>query len=275
MSRDEPMLTLAEVCEMQPGDKDNPAWINPGFCATVATITKKPTKTGSMWVCELTDPDSGAQAKMAVFTAPKFSAGALIEVSGQGMRRDEFRGKCQVKVSQKTEIHTINAALARETGVASKNPLPQRQAPAPSAEPEPQENAAPASARPIYGATVGAGINQAMEVFRYIYPPATLAEMIKTPHFWAALHELASDFCRVAIILEAGKVAPAIKARVPADFDEAPRSAATKTPTAAPERPSGSAMGGRSDPPKPATKPQPGPGGSAYTPADQDLDPPF
>jgi hypothetical protein len=256
---DEQMLTLAQVCEMQPGDQDNPAWINPGFTATVDTIEQKKTAKGnSMWVCALSDPDNGARAEMALFTAPKFSASDSIEVTGNGMKRDEFKGKAKIGTGKGTVIRTLSGpAPARQAAPVTRAAYHDQ--PGPMA----NEAPVPAAARQIYGGTVGGALKIAMETFRYIYTPADLREMIKTPAFHAALYEFTSDLIRIQLPLEAGRVAPAIKTRCTA-FN------------AAKDDDQAQSTGGRSDPPTPATRPQAGPGGSAYAPSSvPDEDCPF
>lgn len=205
------MLTLAEVCELQPGDEQNATWINPGTTAYVKSIVPRNSRQGKkMWPCMLHDPDTGAEAEMTLFSTPKFSIGDHIEVSGQGLRRTEYNGKAQISVGKNTSIHILTEA--RKPPFGSYAP-PAEKPTEPTAFPARE----PVDAQPmrtIFGATVGAAINQSMEVFRYIYTPAKLEAALKTPEFWADLHTMASDFCRVALILENGKVAPKIKARV-------------------------------------------------------------
>jgi hypothetical protein len=259
-NEDEQMLTLAEVCEMQPGDQDNPAWINPGFTATVDRIKERATKRGgTMWVCTLADPDSGATAEMAVFTAPRFHEGDLIEVSGNGMKREEFNGHAKIGTGKGTVIHVLSAAQgARQPSRAQ--PQPQRAA-APAEEPHTSQ--AMTGGRTIFGGTVGGSMRLAMDTMRFIYGPDELRDMIKTPAFWGALYELTSDFIRVQLPLEAGHVRPAIKDRVPSDFDEVIPPSDTPASTPRTERPYAQGTG-RSDPPKSATKPKPGPDGAAF-----------
>ena len=56
-------------------------------------------------------------------------------------------------------------------------------------------------------------INQANEILRFIYLPAELKELLKSPHYSATLHEIASDIIRIALLLEKGKLAEKVRVR--------------------------------------------------------------
>ena len=136
------MLSVAEVCEMQPGDEHNATWINPGFIARVGEIqSTNVKKTGKpMHICTLHDTVGSASISMTVFTnKPGFDTGDTIEVSGKGLRRSEFRGLDQVSVGRETEIHVVSAGAA---------PAPRAAASAGAAQPRDRSAAPAEAARP-------------------------------------------------------------------------------------------------------------------------------
>lgn len=107
------MLSVAEVCEMQPGDDQNATWINPGFIAVVAKINHTTAKkTGKpMHICTLQDTTGNATISMTVFRPTiGFDEGDTIEVSGQGLRLTEYNGLLQATLGLKSEVHTLTAA---------------------------------------------------------------------------------------------------------------------------------------------------------------------
>lgn len=61
---------------------------------------------------------------------------------------------------------------------------------------------------PVFGATVGMAINQALDLLTRDLNHDERVERIVTPVFWHSVHEVASDIIRVSRHLEAGHLAP-------------------------------------------------------------------
>jgi hypothetical protein len=235
------MLSVAQVCDLQPGDEQNATWINPGFSGVVSKIEKRPMKKGGfMWICELTDVnDANVFLSTSFFTAPKFGEGDLIEIFGKGLRRTEFKGAAQASTGKDTQVEVV--ARAANRGAVNRAPAP-----------APQNNHGPIGDTPaeaaalkwINGQTVGMAMKEAI---------ALVVQSTKfMPHeadFWKAVKQTASNVIRVSQSLEKGHLSPA---PWPVVGKVEPEAAPTPPP---PQQ-------GRSDPPKAAVRPQAGPGGS-------------
>lgn len=241
------MLSVAEVFELVPGDEQNATWINPGFIAEVLAIETRKSKAGkSFWTIGLGDTTGDAQIGMSVFAAPKFRQGDTIEVSGQGLRRTEYNGNAQVTMGKNTEVHVVNTTSAEPT--AQLAPASDRQtrgtvdtekfkrdarAAVQSHQEQAPDNYQPPTRTPVYGATVGMAVNQAMETIRYAYTPNEMRAMLTPmgrPDFMAIVWEFASDLIRCANSLEKGNIAatPTTRAKLLAATHEA--TAATQAP---------------------------------------------
>lgn len=213
MNSKEQMLSVAEVCELQAGDADNATWINPGFQGVVRKIDQRNTKAGKkMWPCVIADTTGSATLEVTFFTAPKFGEGDLLEFSGQGLRRTEYNGKPQAAIGQKTEVHVLGKSVHHEEQVER------------AATGQPAING---TAQPVIGPTVGMAINNAMETLRHTYGVEFKAAL-KTPAFWAEVHELSSDIIRVSRLLEHGKLAEPIRERVQGKTEPAAKAPAAK-----------------------------------------------
>ena len=110
------MLSVAQVFEMQAGDDQEAAWINPGFEAVVANIKSTQTKAGKpMHICTLRDTVGSAEISMTVWSkAPGFTEGDRIEVYGKGLRRTEYNGLDQVTLGKETEVHVLGKAVVHD-----------------------------------------------------------------------------------------------------------------------------------------------------------------
>lgn len=69
------------------------------------------------------------------------------------------------------------------------------------------------SIKPVFGATVGMAMNQAIEILTSSLTHDERVERISNPVFWGSVHEVASDVIRVARELEEGRLAPSPKER--------------------------------------------------------------
>lgn len=119
------MLSVSQVCDLQPGDEQNASWINPGFSGVVQAITSKKTKAGkNFWPCVIADVNEDrCTIEMSLFTAPKFREGDLIEVFGKGLRRTEYNGNAQATLGRETQIEVTGGRQER------REPAPRPTAP--------------------------------------------------------------------------------------------------------------------------------------------------
>ena len=200
-------LTISQVITL-PVD----SWVSPGFAAVVLDVKPIPMKKGgNFYKAVLGDQDgSGGTAELSMFTVPKFKTGDSIEVMGQGIKRGDYMGKAQLKAGDKAHVTVLPNNPSKSQGIDQREPIG-----TPVEGEEMPEHHEPASHHniPVNGASVGAGLNQAMETMRYLYKPEELKALIITPHFWEGVYEFASDQIRVARLLEAGKLAKPIKER--------------------------------------------------------------
>lgn len=197
------MLSVAEVFEMQAGDEQNATWINPGFTAVVENVKSTKTQKGqTMNICTLQDQTGSARISMTVFGPVKFSEGNVIEVSGQGLRRTEYKGLAQVSLGKATEVHVIGASVHHQDQAARKENL------------EPAVNG---SKQHINGQTVGMAVKEALTLVRDKNDPGLTD--INKPEFWAQVHQTASAIIRLSNSLEHGNLTPPLsqpKAAAPA-----------------------------------------------------------
>ena len=213
MPKSEPMLSVAEVLEMQPGDDQNATWINPGFIAEVAAI--KPTTVKSTWnpmnICTLKDTSGSATISMTVFGPVKFGIGATIEVSGKGLRRTEYKGMEQVSVGKETEIHVVSLGKTPAPPTNSEPVAGQRM-------PDGTE-----PTQPVYGGTVGMAMKEALALLTRELTRDELIEQLVSQSFWKAVHEVSSDIIQVSLLLEKGRLAPSVKERTAGPAPAAPQ----------------------------------------------------
>lgn len=192
MATDKEMLSVAEVCEMQAGDKENAVWINPGFVGVVRSITPRQ-GARKTWPCIIADTVGSATIEICLFQAPKFSEGDQIEISGKGLRRTEYNGKPQATIGKDTEIHILGRSVHHE----------EQKERAISGQPSVN-----GQLQPVNGQSVGMAIKEALTAL----VPGNEARL-NSPSFWFEVHQFASDVIRISRQLEAGKLAPSVKDR--------------------------------------------------------------
>lgn len=208
MQSDPKMLSVAEVCELPPGDKENAVWINPGFQGVVRTITLRQGQKKS-WPCIIADTIGSATLEVCFFQAPKFEEGDLVEFSGKGLRRTEYNGKAQAAIGKDTNVHVLGKSVHHEEQkerVATSQPALNGQS------------------QPVPGQTVGMAMKEALTAL----VPGNGAR-INTSAFWFEVHQFASDVIRVSRKLEAGKLAPSVKERAAAKPN--PQAGVSQPPT--------------------------------------------
>lgn len=189
----EKMLSVAEVCELQPGDDQNATWINPGFTGVVRTITKKTKKAGGFfWPCVIADTTGSATIEVSFFQAPKFSEGDVIELSGSGLRRTEYNGKAQAAIGKQTEIHVVGASVHHAEQVERQEML------------QPALNG---TKQHIQGQTVGMAMKEAIALTA---AADANPDKVDSPEFWKRVHKTASAIIRLSNALEHGNLTPAL-----------------------------------------------------------------
>lgn len=240
-------LSVAQVAAMTPGDDNNATWINPGVTGTVASISSKKSKSGKQyWACELQDMTGPQVLSFTLWTAPRFSEGAVIDIHGKGLRLGEYNGKPVIQLGRDTEVSVIGESAHH------KEQTERRESGAPAVNGQPQH---------VNGQTVGMAVKEALAILK----PDN--EEVGKPDFWKKLHEVASDIIRVSHMLEKGKLALPVRDRAfgTAGGGDTPPAATQGRPVA---------QTGRADPPKQETKPKAGPDGSVALPDDME-DVPF
>jgi hypothetical protein len=210
------LITIGQILEMTPGDRQNATWINDEFEAVVSDVKRGTGKAPSTAV--LTDPHNSGIAILGNFfgTEPSRFGGKVCHFSGKGMTRTEYKGTQQVTIGEKATIQIVGDAKPGSAGKAGGSG---------------SSGGAGSSSSVIHGATVGMAMNQACENIRLtmqgLAPEAVDAYYAGT-EFSKDLWTQASDIIRIARVLEAGKLADAPKVRNEDPQDKAKREAEEK-----------------------------------------------
>lgn len=206
-------ITIGEILEMQPGDKNNPSWVNGEFEAVCSDV-KEPNGKGPATMV-LQDPHNPGIAIVGnFFGGADYSryAGKVCHFSGQGITRTEYKGTQGITAGTKCTIQVVGSAAP---ATATQRPAAGQHAAGP----------APSGSPAVFGATVGMAINQAISLLKDQDGGLTL-NFIDSPDFSRTVWTIASDIIRVARVLESGKLAQPAKDR--ADPEAAQRKAAEK-----------------------------------------------
>lgn len=242
MSKNTAMLTVGQVLELAPGDKQNATWINPGFVGQIESIESFTSNKGDRFFnVGVVDPDN---ANIAIGTLlsndPKFKEGDIVEFSGKGLRRTEYKNKAQFSTGRDTDIIVTRSGVSHPaTRSAATNGAARPAANGGQSAPPSSSGSPSAAHAPIFGATVGMAMKEALALAVMEHGgipalddttnPDASPSPLKDPAFWGRVHEIASDICRVSLLIEKGKIAPAIKARAPG-WEEVPEQAPTPPP---------------------------------------------
>ena len=223
---------------MEPGEQ---SWINADVQGVVASVMAKRGQSGkTFYPTVLRDENGSAEISFALFTAPKYGTGDVILLTG-GLRRDVYDGRPQIKTGKSTQIHVIR----KGTGGGGFSPSPAGGgAPSRAAG---EQGALPLGSPQFSGASVGGAMNQAIDLCRADADPLSR-------EWWLKVHKVASVYLRVYRTLEAGTLAHPLADGLK---EEAPDPASEST-------------GGRASPPPRASRPVPGPDGSAFPPSPDD-----
>ena len=100
--RPDPPITIGQILELAPGDRDNKQWVNGVLTCGICDV--KPNKIG--FSATLFDPDNTNVALVAKFFGSGIDRleGQVITLSGGGMSWGEYKGACELAVGQKTRI---------------------------------------------------------------------------------------------------------------------------------------------------------------------------
>lgn len=195
---------------MSPSSGREKAWVSGPFTAVVRNPEEKRTRNGSFFTCELEDPDDPNAFLEATADIDFVSMkDRLIEISGGGVSREEYRGKPQVKCGRKTTARIIGGGQDE----ARRSAPPDRNAPAARTEGGAQRE----SQRP-YGPAIGAALHLAHEgiMIHKLAVPGS-------PEYPRLLWEIASDVLRVNQYMESGHLAkPAAERGAPPARREQP-----------------------------------------------------
>lgn len=235
---DERPLSIEEVLEL-PDD----SWVNGGFTGVVLNIETVPMKKGGKFWKVLVGSETGnAQFPMSLFAAPRFTMGALIEVSGQGIKRSSFQGQPQVSVGAKGMVNIIRQGGATGAPVRDQQ---QRPAAPPDRSAAPQSHSADpagdaaerAAVEMIPGVTVGHAMTHALALVKEAYMqgepnliPPRLSSVLGNPSFWGQVMDTASDIIRISNSLQKGKIRPTLRDRLNPPKVEAPPPPKEPTP---------------------------------------------
>lgn len=197
---DNKTYTVAEAAALPPD-----SWINgtlEAHCIKVETIAKKAPKVGNFYKAHLSDGGSEPLASMSLFMAPKFQAGDIIRLSGQGIKRGDYNGKVQISIGKDTRI---DVSPGQQKLVAAAHAA----------------HAEHANSEMISGQTVGMAMKEALAL-RSMGHTTTMSELLTAPGFWSGVHETASDIIRISRMLEKGQLADPVRARQPQQKKAAP-----------------------------------------------------
>lgn len=209
------LITIGQILEMTPGDRQNATWINDEFECVVSDVKRGSGKAPSTAV--LTDAHNSGIAILGNFfgTDPSRFAGKVCHFSGKGMTRTEYKGTQQVTIGEKATIQIVGDAKPGSAGKAGGSGA---------------SGGAGSSSSAIHGATVGMAVNQAAAILRE-FPACANGEehaYFTGTGFSKDLWTIASDIIRISRVLEGGKLADSPKTRNEDPQDKAKREAEEK-----------------------------------------------
>lgn len=182
-------MTIAGVADL-PDD----SWVT--ACeGVVLKVEQKPTKKGgTWWPCVIGNRpgDYTKSVSVGFFAAPAFAEGDRIRISGQGTRKGSYNNKPQLNLGKAAKVEVVSVGTQRIQAAMNRPATPDPAVTGPSV---------------IHGATVGAALNQVFSALTRGLTPVEVREDLKSPEFWSALEQGASDFIRLSRKLEAGKLA--------------------------------------------------------------------
>lgn len=261
--RPDPPITIGQILELAPGDKDNKQWVNGVLTCGICDV--RPNKIG--FSATLFDPDNTNVAVTAKFFGSGIDRleGQVITLSGGGMSWGEYKGQCELAVGQKTRIECEGQATpAFQAPPAPRASVPVRSA-TPSASVANRGVSAPTAGHPAGRSTsediaIGRATNNAVALLSKFGADKPI-DWLDSDDFRMRLYVLTSDLLNVEKAVSS-KPAPTSKQRaggmsvrqpsapVAEVVEEEPAPAPAPAPVAA----------------RPVARGVPGPSGAAYEP---------
>lgn len=262
--RPDPPITIGQILELAPGDKDNKQWVNGVLTCGICDV--RPNKIG--FSATLFDPDNTNVAVTAKFFGSGIDRleGQVITLSGGGMSWGEYKGACELAVGQKTRIECEGQATpAFQAPPAPRASVPVRSA-SPAASVANRGVSAPMAGHPAGRSTsediaIGRATNNAVALLSKFGADKPI-DWLDSDDFRMRLYILTSDLLNVEKAVSS-KPAPTSKQRaggmsvrqpsapVAEVVEEEPAPAPAPAPVAA----------------RPVARGVPGPSGAAYEPA--------
>ena len=262
--RPDPPITIGQILELAPGDRDNKQWVNGVLTCGICDV--KPNKIG--FSATLFDPDNTNVALVAKFFGSGIDRleGQVITLSGGGMSWGEYKGACELAVGQKTRIECEGQAQpAFQAPPAPRASVPVRSS-APATSVANRGVSAPMAGHPAGRSTsediaIGRATNNAIALLSKFGADKPI-DWLDSDDFRMRLYVLTSDLLLVEKAVSS-KPAPTSKQRaggmsvrqpsapVAEVVEEEPAPAPAPAPVAA----------------RPVARGVPGPSGAAYEPA--------
>ena len=265
--RPDPPITIGQILELAPGDRDNKQWVNGVLTCGICDV--KPNKIG--FSATLFDPDNTNVALVAKFFGSGIDRleGQVITLSGGGMSWGEYKGACELAVGQKCRIECEGQAQP----AFQAPPAPRASVPVRSATPAPSVAnrgvSSPTAGHPAGRSTsediaLGRSTNNAIALLSKFGADKPI-DWLDSDDFRMRLYVLTSDLLNVEKAV-ASKPAPTSKQRAGGMSVRQPQPDAPAQEEAPPPPPAAPAPA-----PAPAARPVargvPGPSGAAYPPA--------
>ncbi len=261
--RPDPPITIGQILELAPGDRDNKQWVNGVLTCGICDV--KPNKIG--FSATLFDPDNTNVALVAKFFGSGIDRleGQVITLSGGGMSWGEYKGACELAVGQKTRIECEGQA----TPAFQAPPAPRASVPVRSSAPAPSVAnrgvSAPTAGHPAGRSTsediaLGRATNNAVALLSEFGADKPI-DWLDSDDFRMRLYVLTSDLLNVEKAV-ASKPAPSSKQRAGGMSVRQPAA-----PVAEVEEEQAPAPAPAPAPARPVSRGVPGPSGAAYEPA--------
>ena len=261
--RPDPPITIGQILELAPGDRDNKQWVNGVLTCGICDV--KPNKIG--FSATLFDPDNTNVALVAKFFGSGIDRleGQVITLSGGGMSWGEYKGACELAVGQKTRIECEGKAQpAFQAPPAPRASVPVRSS-APATSVANRGVSSPTAGHPAGRSTsediaIGRATNNAIALLSKFGADKPI-DWLDSDDFRMRLYVLTSDLLNVEKAV-ANKPAPTSKQRAGGMSVRQPAA-----PVAEVEEEQAPAPAPAPAPVNPVSRGVPGPSGAAYPPA--------
>lgn len=261
--RPDPPITIGQILELAPGDKDHKQWVNGVLTCGICDV--KPNKIG--FSATLFDPDNTNVALVAKFFGSGIDRleGQVITLSGGGMSWGEYKGACELAVGQKTRIECEGQATpAFQAPPAPRASVPVRSA-SPAASVANRGVSAPMAGHPAGRSTsediaIGRATNNAIALLAKFGADKPI-DWLDSDDFRMRLYVLTSDLLNVEKAVSS-KPAPTSKQRAGGMSVRQP-----SAPVAEVVEEQAPAPAPAPAPVNPVSRGVPGPSGAAYEPA--------